>query len=159
MACALLKKLQNFRQVLCNVKILNKDVYFNVSILILFVYIFIAYVELWMHLESLESTQEARVALGCARATLTLLSCSPNFPCASITRYTYAKHEPILTTVFVDMWLWKTKHPQKCFQNFHQSHKTDGNILETFPRVFCFPKSRINENGGNSGYALNILIR
>jgi len=21
-------------------------------------------------------------------------------------------------------------------------------ILETFPRVFCFPKSRINENGG-----------
>jgi len=23
-------------------------------------------------------------------------------------------------------------------------------ILETFPRVFCFPKSRINENGGES---------
>ena len=23
-------------------------------------------------------------------------------------------------------------------------------FLETFPRVFCFPKSRINENGGNS---------
>jgi len=22
-------------------------------------------------------------------------------------------------------------------------------ILETFPRVFCFPKSRINESGGN----------
>ena len=30
------------------------------------------------------------------RATLTLLSCSPNFPRASITRYTYAKHEQIL---------------------------------------------------------------
>ena len=30
------------------------------------------------------------------RATLTLLSCSPNFPRASITRYTHAKHEPIL---------------------------------------------------------------
>ena len=30
------------------------------------------------------------------RATLTLLSCSPNFPHASITRYTHAKHEPIL---------------------------------------------------------------
>ena len=29
------------------------------------------------------------------RATLTLLSCSPNFPRASITRYTHAKHEPI----------------------------------------------------------------
>ena len=24
-----------------------------------------AYIELWMHLESLESTQEARIALGC----------------------------------------------------------------------------------------------
>ena len=42
-----------------------------------------------MHLGSLESTQEARVAL-------TLLSCHPNFPRASITRYTHAKHEPIL---------------------------------------------------------------
>ena len=30
------------------------------------------------------------------RATLTLLLCSPNFPRASITRYTHAKHEPIL---------------------------------------------------------------
>ena len=28
------------------------------------------------------------------------------------------------------------------------TRKTDGN-LETFPRVFCFPKSRIKENGGN----------
>ena len=44
-----------------------------------------------MHLGSLESTQEARVALG-----VTLLSCSPNFPRASITRYTHTKHEPIL---------------------------------------------------------------
>ena len=40
-----------------------------------------------MHLGSLESTQEARVAL---------LLCSPNFPRASITRYTHAKREPIL---------------------------------------------------------------
>ena len=56
-----------------------------------------AYIELWMHLGSLESTQEARVALGCASSnSFTLLSCSPNFPRASITRYTYAKHEPIL---------------------------------------------------------------
>ena len=30
------------------------------------------------------------------RATLTLPSCSPNFLRASITRYTHAKHEPIL---------------------------------------------------------------
>ena len=48
-----------------------------------------AYIELWMQLGSLESTQEARVAL-------TLLSCHPNFPRASVTRYTHAKHEPIL---------------------------------------------------------------
>ena len=30
------------------------------------------------------------------QATLTLLLCTPNFPRASITRYTHAKHEPIL---------------------------------------------------------------
>ena len=35
-----------------------------------------AYIELWMHLGCLESTQEAKI---------TLLSCSPNFPRASIT--------------------------------------------------------------------------
>ena len=54
-----------------------------------------AYIELWMHLGSLESTQKARVALGCASssATLTYFSCSPNFPRTSITRYKHAKHE------------------------------------------------------------------
>ena len=47
-------------------------------------------------------TPEARVAA--PRATLnTLLSCSPNFPRASIPRYTYAKHEPILKLCMV---LW-----------------------------------------------------
>ena len=56
-----------------------------------------AYIESWMHLESLRSTQEAIVALGYRpRATLTFLSCSPNFRRASITRYTHAMHEPIL---------------------------------------------------------------
>ena len=25
-------------------------------------------------------------------------------------------------------------------------------ILETFPRVFCFPKSRINKNGGKVNF-------
>ena len=49
-----------------------------------------AYIELWMHLGGLESTQEARV---------THLSCSPNFPRASITRYTHAKHEQILNYI------------------------------------------------------------
>ena len=36
------------------------------------------------------------VRIAAPRATLTLLSCSPNFSRASITRYTHAKHEPIL---------------------------------------------------------------
>ena len=35
------------------------------------------------------------------QATLTLLSCSPNFPRASITRYTHAEHEPILKSWFI----------------------------------------------------------
>ena len=56
-----------------------------------------AYIELWMYLGSLESTQEARLMLSAApRATLTNLSCSPNFPIASIPRYTHTKHEQIL---------------------------------------------------------------
>ena len=44
-----------------------------------------------MHLGTLESAQEAA-----PRATVTLLSCSANFLRISITRYTHAKHEPIL---------------------------------------------------------------
>ena len=61
------------------------------------------YIELWVHLGSLESTQEAA-----PRATLTLLSCSPNFPRASITRCTHAKHEPIVKSSNTDIkWGWK----------------------------------------------------
>ena len=44
----------------------------------------------WRALKKLELLSAA------PRTTLTLLSCSPNFPRASITRYTHAKHEPIL---------------------------------------------------------------
>ncbi len=40
--------------------------------------------------------EEAGVAYKSPRATLTPLSCSPNFSRASITRYTHANHEPIL---------------------------------------------------------------
>ena len=46
--------------------------------------------EVWRALKKLELLSAA------PRATVTLLSCSPNFPRASITRYTHAKHEPIL---------------------------------------------------------------
>ena len=48
-----------------------------------------------MHLGSLEGTQEAR--------TLTHLSCSPNFPRASITRYTHAKYEQILNLYKINL--------------------------------------------------------
>ena len=46
--------------------------------------------EVWRALKKQELLSAA------PRANLTLLSCSPNFPRVSITRYTHAKHEPIL---------------------------------------------------------------
>ena len=46
--------------------------------------------EVWRALKKLELLSAT------PRATLTLSSCSPNFRRASITRYTHAKHEPIL---------------------------------------------------------------
>ena len=46
--------------------------------------------EVWRALKKLELLSAT------PRATLTLLSCSPNFPRASITRYMHTKHEPIL---------------------------------------------------------------
>ena len=46
--------------------------------------------EIWRVLKKLELLSAT------PRATPTLLSCSPNLPRASITRYTHAKHEPIL---------------------------------------------------------------
>ena len=55
-----------------------------------------AYIELWMHLGSLESTKKLELLSAAPRATLTHFSRSPNFPQASITRYTHAKHEQIL---------------------------------------------------------------
>ena len=54
------------------------------------------YIELWMHLGSLESTKKLELLSAAPRPTLTLLSCSPNFPRAFITRCTHAKHEPIV---------------------------------------------------------------
>ena len=52
--------------------------------------------EVWRALKKLELLSAT------PRATLTLLSCSPNFPRASITRYTHSKHEPILKVTFND---------------------------------------------------------
>jgi len=93
-----------------------------------------------------------------------------------------SKTTTAFTTVFVDTWLWKTKHLRKHFQNFCQScvlstdrikiHQSQPlvwpsdllyvilagcdwwishtSLTETFPQLFCFPKLRINKNGGNN---------
>ena len=50
--------------------------------------------EVWRALRKLELPSAA------PRATLTHFSCSPNFPRASITRYTHAKHEKILNLLY-----------------------------------------------------------
>ena len=50
--------------------------------------------EVWRALKKLELLSAT------PRATLTLLSCSPNFPRAPITRYTHVKHEPILKSLY-----------------------------------------------------------
>ena len=53
--------------------------------------------EVWRALKKLELLSAA------PRATLTHFSCSPNFPRASITRYTHAKHEQILKFMAISM--------------------------------------------------------
>ena len=68
--------------------------------------------EVWRALKKLELLSAA------PRATLTLLSCSPDFPRASITRYTHAKHEPILN------WSRKTAPCQTCLERRSPLNKT-----------------------------------
>ena len=65
--------------------------------------------EVWRALKKLELLSAA------PRATLTLLLCSPNFPRASITQYTHAKHEPILKLYT----LVKTLHSSRYMQVVH----------------------------------------
>ena len=60
------------------------------------------------------------------RATLTLLSCSPNFPRASITRYTHAKHEPILNYMLT-IWLCDIK----LRENAHRELQWATKVVET----------------------------
>ena len=55
-----------------------------------------AYIELWMYLGSLESTQEARVALVCASSNSYASLVLSKLPGETIPRYTHAKHGPIL---------------------------------------------------------------
>ena len=54
-----------------------------------------AYIDLWMHLGSLMSTQEARVSLGCASSNSDAFFVLSKLP-ACIHNSIYAKHEPIL---------------------------------------------------------------
>ena len=61
--------------------------------------------EVWRALKKLELLSAA------PQATLTLPSCSPNFPRASITRYTHAKHEPILNLMILQISLLFTFTP------------------------------------------------
>ena len=49
-----------------------------------------------IHSQYFYFNKKLQLLLATPRAALTLLSCSPNFPSASIIQYTHAKHEPIL---------------------------------------------------------------
>ena len=53
-------------------------------------------IELWIHLGRLEGIQEARVALVLATPQATLTSRALQLPAYTVTRYTHAKHEPVL---------------------------------------------------------------
>ena len=81
--------------------------------------------EVWRALKKLELLSAT------PRATLPLLSCSPNFPRASITRYTHAKHEPILKINF--------------FQIFENTQEEVEKIGQIFQVVICFHPSHPQE--------------
>ena len=95
--------------------------------------------KVWRALKKLE------LLLALPRATLTHLSCSPNFPRASITRYTHAKHEQILKfciPIETDKNLWKigrlrtrkgTLLQLQCRKNFASQRQT------AFLYQFCLP--------------------
>ena len=75
----------------------NHLLYFHYVIVFTMLHAFsCAYIELRMHLGSWRALKELELLSATPGATLTLLSCSPNFPRASIHQYTHAKHEPIL---------------------------------------------------------------
>jgi len=87
-------------------------------------------IELWMHLESLESNQEARVL---PQATLMLILCSPIFAQASITRYTHGKNEPILYCSRFFLYTCSTVFFSPAFTTFTAS-KTEAHASFFFSR-------------------------
>ena len=104
------------------------------------------------------------------QATLTLLSCSPNFLPASITRYTHAKHEPILkfsAFAFVpsELILSLTLIPEWNFLRSFSFLKPDyiGNIWRDFQFVFLRVRTVIqlhilNSNGTNVAISNEVLF-
>ena len=66
--------------------------------------------EAWRALKKIELLSAA------PRATLKLLSCSPNFPRASITRCMHAKHEPIVKYCF-NSHAYSEQHAHKTIAN------------------------------------------
>ena len=74
--------------------------------------------EVWRALKKLELLSAA------PRATLTHLSCSPNFSRASITRYTHAKHEQILNfSTKANRCVFELRVP--CVKLFHCVNATE----------------------------------
>ena len=69
------------------------------------------------------------------RALKKLLSCSPNFPRASITRYTNAKHEPILKWGKIDPKYLLSEHGDLCFLLYFSKQCLVGNIQEKFEKI------------------------
>ncbi len=91
----ILKSLTHFRKQTVKLANIIKD-WFMLSVCIL---IYGCPWEVWRTLKKLVrncSRLSPRVTL----SPLTLVSCSPNFPRASITWYTHAKHEPILNWLY-----------------------------------------------------------
>ena len=56
-------------------------------------------------LGSLESTQKARVALGCASSYSYAFFVLSKLPACTITRYTHAKHEQILNFIYSEKFM------------------------------------------------------
>ena len=89
--------------------------------------------EVWRTLKKLELFSAA------PRATLTLLSCSLNFPRASITRYTHAKHETILNCTVASSYCEPKGERKDCFKKtilVLSVHITSGRSLVGIPGSF-----------------------
>ena len=109
--------------------------------------------EVWRALKKLELLSAT------PPATLTLLSCSPNFPRASITRYTHAKHEPVLKcsvkdVTFVCDWSTTTDCPLRRVIRYYNIDTSV--LLENKPLV-KFIRNYIRDPSGV--FSISSLVR